>query len=77
VEIRIGVSQSMKEIEVELAEDTDRDDLKARINDVLASEHGVLWLLDIKGREVAVASTRIAYVELGSQTAKRSMGFQL
>ena len=41
----------------------------------MADDSKVLWLTDKKGREVGVASKRIAYVELGSSEQARTMGF--
>ena len=47
------------------ADDTDRDDLKARIDTAISGGEGVLWLTDDKGKEVAVPAARLAFVELG------------
>lgn len=75
MDVRIGVTQSPREIELTLADDTDREEIKARVEAALAGEGAVLWLVDRKGREVAVAGERIAYVELGSEADSRPMGF--
>ena len=37
-----------------------------QIDEALADDDNILWLTDSKGREVAVPSGKIAYVELGS-----------
>ena len=50
---------------LQLADDTDRDDLKARIDTAISGGEGVLWLTDDKGKEVAVPAARLAFVELG------------
>ena len=75
MDVRIGVTHTPREIEVQLADDTDRAALKARVESALAAGDGTLWLEDRKGREVAVAVDKIAYVELGSATESRPMGF--
>lgn len=75
MDVRIGVTQSPKEIEVELAEGTDADALVAQIEKALASEQGVLWLTDRRGRRVGIPSTRVAYVELNTSTDDRRVGF--
>jgi hypothetical protein len=75
VTVRIGVTYSAKEIEVELPNDTDRDDIKARVDAAIASASGVLWLPDRKGRDVAVPADKIAFVEIGSGTDDRRIGF--
>jgi hypothetical protein len=53
----------------------DRAEIKSRVDDVLASDTKVLWLTDRKGREVAVPSSKITYVELGTAEEARPMGF--
>jgi len=75
VDVRIGVTQAPREINVELAEDADRDDLKSRIEAALAGADDVLWLTDKRGKDVAVPSAKIAYVELGSADGDRKIGF--
>ena len=49
MDVRIGVTQAPREINVELAEDADRDDLKSRIEAALAGANDVLWLTDKRG----------------------------
>jgi hypothetical protein len=75
VDVRIGVVQSPKEIELELPEGTDADKLSAQVEEAVGSETGVLWLTDRKGRRVGVPSSRIAYVELNTTTDERRVGF--
>ncbi len=73
MDIRIGIVQSMRELDIELGDDTDRDELVAQIEAVLLSD-GVLWLTDRKGRRVGVPAARMAFVEVGVATG-RSVGF--
>lgn len=75
MDVRIGVTYSPREIELQMAEDTDRAELKSRVEAVLGSDGGVLWIQDRKGREVGVAADKITYVELGSAADSRPMGF--
>ena len=74
MEIRIGIVQSMKEIDVELADDADRDALGAQVEAALSNDQ-VLWLTDRKGRRVGVPAARIAYVEFGTPARERVVGF--
>jgi len=67
VDIRIGVTDTPREVTLTLDDDIARDEVKAAIDAALAGERSVLWLTDDKGLEVAVAATRIAYVELGPE----------
>jgi Protein of unknown function (DUF3107) len=75
VEIRIGVSQAPRELEVELGEDADADKLVGQISETLATDGAMLWLTDRKGRRVGVPGGKVAYVEIGSSTDDRRVGF--
>ncbi len=75
MDVRIGVTYSPREIEMQLPEDVDRAEIKSRVDDVLGSDGKVLWLTDRKGRELAVPSDKITYVELGTAEEPRPMGF--
>ncbi len=74
MEIRIGIVQSMKELDVELPAETDREALMREVETALVGE-GVLWLTDRRGRRVGVPVARIAYVELGPAHSERVVGF--
>jgi len=75
VDVRIGVTYSPREIELDLDDGTSREALRERIDEVLAGDDLVLWLTDKKGREVGVPSKKIAFVEIGSAAEGRSFGF--
>ena len=74
MDVRIGIVQSAKELEVELDEDADRDGVIADIEASLGKEAGVLWLTDRKGRRVAIPVAKVAYVEVGAPTQERRVG---
>ena len=74
MDVRIGVTYTPKEIELELGDDVDRDQLAKQIEDALSGE-GVLWLTDRRGRSVGVPSAKIAYVEISAQHEERRVGF--
>ena len=75
MDLRIGVTQSPRELNIELADSTDRAELHAKIEAALTGAVDVLWLTDKKDREVAVVAAKIAYVELGSAEGDRKIGF--
>ena len=75
MDVRIGVSQTARDISLELADDLDRDAVKAKIDAALTGAVDVLWLTDKKGREVGVAAAKIAFVELGTVEGDRRIGF--
>jgi hypothetical protein len=74
VDVRIGVTQAPRELNVEV-EDADRDDLKARVEAALSGATDVLWITDKRGREIGVPAAKIAYVEVGSADGDRRIGF--
>jgi hypothetical protein len=76
VDVRIGVTQSPKELQVELADDTDRDKLVKDVEAALANDGKVLWLTDRRGRRVGVPAVKLAYIEIGSPDDARRVGFQ-
>jgi hypothetical protein len=75
VDVRIGVTYSSKEIDVERGDDADAVAVKADIEAALASDAGVLWLTDRKGRQVGVPVPKVAYVEIGAPGDGRRIGF--
>jgi hypothetical protein len=77
VDVRIGIVQSVKELDVELPDDADRDKVLADVEAALAKEGAILWLTDRKGRQVGVPAGKIAYVEVDGPTAERRVGFGL
>ena len=75
MDVRIGVTYTSKEIDVELGDGADPAALRADIEAALASEGGVLWLTDRKGRQVGVPVVKVAYVEIGAPGDERRIGF--
>lgn len=75
MDVRIGIVQSIKELEVELGDDSERDAVMAMIEESLSKPEGVLWLSDRRGRRVAVPVAKIAYVEVGAPASERRVGF--
>lgn len=75
MEIRIGVTQTPKEIELELSDDVAGDDLMKEITASVGKEGAMLWLTDKKGRRVGVPTGKLAYVEIGAPRSDRRVGF--
>jgi hypothetical protein len=75
VDVRIGITQTSKEIEVELADDADSDKVLADLEKMLKTGDGVLWLTDRKGRRVGVPVAKVAYVEMGAPASTHRVGF--
>lgn len=74
MDVRIGIVQSMKEIELEMADETDRADIEGQVASAVSAD-GMLWLTDRKGRRVGVPASKIAYIEIGPSSAERRVGF--
>ena len=69
------MTQAPRELNIELPDDTDRDDLKSKVEAALAGATDVLWVTDKRGKDVGVPSAKIAYIELGSSDGDRRIGF--
>jgi hypothetical protein len=74
VDVRIGLTYTSKEVDLQLADDTDREALQADITDAIKVGR-TIWLTDRKGRTVGIAAEKVAYVELGSPSDDRRIGF--
>jgi Protein of unknown function (DUF3107) len=72
--IRIGIVQSMKELDVELPDDADLERISGEVEAALGGDT-VLWLTDKRGRRVGVPASRVAYVEFASPSGERVVGF--
>ena len=75
MDVRVGVTQAPKEIHVELPDDTEQATVIADVEAALAGPSGVLWLEDRKGRRVGLPAGKLAYVEIGSPSEERRVGF--
>ena len=69
MDIRIGVADHARELTIEMPDDADRDGIKASVDAALAGDAPTLWLTDDKGRDVGVAASRLAWVELGPSSS--------
>jgi Protein of unknown function (DUF3107) len=75
VDVRIGITHTPKELEVEMPDDADPGDVVDRIEKLLDKGDGVLWLTDRKGRQIGIPVVKIAYVEVGAPASDRRVGF--
>ena len=74
VDVRIGVTQAPRELNVEVPDD-ERDDVRAKVDAALSGASDVLWIKDKRGRDVGVPSAKIAYVEIGTDSDEHRVGF--
>ena len=75
MDVKIGVTYTAKELDLELADDADRDQVLKDVEAALGKDNGVLWLTDKKGRTVGVPAAKVAYVEVGTSARERRVGF--
>ena len=74
MDVRIGVTQTAKELDIEMPDGADAEALKAQIDQAIA-DGSTLWVTDRKGRQVGVPAEKIAYLEIGAPTDGRRIGF--
>jgi len=65
VDVRIGLVNGIRDLEIEVPDDTDLDAFKSEIDDALAGEK-VLWIVDKRGNRIAVHAARVTYVQIGA-----------
>ena len=75
MEIRIGVIQSPREIEIDMGDDVDGDKLIDDIQEAMGNDTTMLWFTDRRGKRIGVVTERLAYVEVGSSGEQRRVGF--
>jgi hypothetical protein len=74
VDVRIGLTQTPKELEVNLEEGTDPAAIRQQV-DAAIGEGTTLWFTDRRGRQIGVPAAKLAYVEIGSPADERRIGF--
>lgn len=74
VDLRIGVSQTAKELEIELPNDADAATIRKDL-ETAVSKGSTFWVTDKRGRQVGVPAEKVAYVEIGSPDDQRRIGF--
>lgn len=74
MDIRVGVTDNSKELEIPVPDDTDPESVRKQVNEAIA-DGGLLWLTDRRGRQVGVPTSKVAYVEIGTPASERKVGF--
>jgi len=74
VDVRIGLTQNPKELEVQLEDGADPAEVRKQVESAIA-EGTTFWLVDRRGRQVGIPSQKLAYVEIGSPSDERRIGF--
>ena len=74
MDVRIGLTQNPRELEVPLEDGTDPAAVRQQVEEAVAAG-STLWLTDRRGRQVGVPTAKLAYVEIGSPADERRIGF--
>ncbi len=74
MDVRIGLTNTLREVELELADGTDPAQVQATFADAVG-KGGMVWLEDRKGRRVGLVVDKVAYVDLGTPSDKGRIGF--
>ncbi len=74
MDVRIGLTQTPKELEVNLEEGTDPATVRQQV-DAALGEGTTLWFTDRRGRQIGIPAEKLAYVEIGSPADERRIGF--
>lgn len=74
MDVRIGVKNSPKELEVILEDGSDSEAVRQHVDKTLA-EGGTLWLTDRRGRQFGIPVDKVSYVEIGRSDTGRRVGF--
>lgn len=75
MDVRIGVTYTGRELEVEMPDDADRNAIAASVDAAVSGTAPTLWLTDRKGKTIGVPADKIAYVEIGRDKSERRVGF--
>ena len=74
MDVRIGVTRTAKEIEVDMGDGVDKEAVQKEIDKVLADGSGSLAHRQ-KGPQSRHSGHQVAYVEVGAEGGERRMGF--
>ena len=75
MDVRIGLIENAREIELEMADDTDADHLRKQVETAIIDGATLLWLSDKKGRSTAIVLEKLAWLEIGAETGRGRIGF--
>ena len=75
MDVRIGLVHSLRELEVELPDDTDAEALQSRVDEALRDEDAILWLVDRKGASFGISASKVTFIQLGTGSDKGRIGF--
>lgn len=75
MDIRIGISDSPRELDLELPEGTTQEEIVELLDSSVANGSSIIWISDKKGRKLGILASKLAYVEVGAAKEERRVGF--
>ncbi|MEQ8717182.1 MAG: DUF3107 domain-containing protein [Acidimicrobiales bacterium] len=75
MEVRIGAADTGKELIIEMPDEAKADDVRAQLDEALASPEGLIWMTDRRGRQVGVPVARVGWVEIRIDDGASKIGF--
>lgn len=72
MEVRIGVQHAHRELMLESEQSS--DEVQQLVAKAMSGEESLLVLVDERGRRIVVPSDKLAFVEIGEESARR-VGF--
>ncbi|MEX6429840.1 MAG: DUF3107 family protein [Ferrimicrobium sp.] len=75
MEIRIGLGDAMREIEVEMDEGTEQAKVIDEFTKVQSEGQALWWLTDRRGKKVGVPVAKILFIEVSPNKEQRKVGF--
>lgn len=73
IDIKIGIIQHPHEIDIEI--DSKAEDVIKAIDEAIAAEKPLVWLIDSKGNQYGVPVAKVAFVEVRSSDDVKRVGF--
>ena len=75
IEIKIGLTQVARELDIELSKDTSKEEIVSQIEKMMMSGEGILWLTNRKNSKIAVPVSKISFIEISDELEERRVGF--
>jgi hypothetical protein len=76
MEVRIGLGDAMRELEVELEESVPQEAVTESLEKARA-EGGLWWLTDRRGKRIGVPVAKLLFVEISPDKEQRKVGFRV
>ena len=75
MEVAIGIQHSPRELRVET--NASAQEVREMVEGAFADGQRLLWLTDTKGKQIAIPTDKLAYVEVGADREHIHVGFTI